>query len=225
MDGNEDDEKALQRRVQGEGCDGGDPGDLTLAELAAKHGIHHTMIGAWKRQAMDGMASLFDNGDQASKAASEAEIEKLHAKIGQLLVERDFWRKPPVDERVLEAIEDRADTPASVDRDAVPPAVDQPVVLLLHADAGKRRDAGADDGDRRDVHGMSVVRQSSDGAAFAASGSCDRPSPGPAADGEDGAGTDLPAPSHERSASSIGFIPICGAIWKSPAPTTSGART
>ena len=66
---------------------------MTLAELAAKHGIHHTMIGAWKRQAMDGMASLFDNGDQASKAASEAEIEKLHAKIGQLLVERDFLAK------------------------------------------------------------------------------------------------------------------------------------
>lgn len=25
------------------------------------------------------------------KASSEAEIEKLHAKIGQSLVERDFW--------------------------------------------------------------------------------------------------------------------------------------
>lgn len=66
-------------------------GELTLAELAAKHGIHHTMIGAWKRQAMEGMASLFDGGEQTAKAASEAEIEKLHAKIGQLLVERDLY--------------------------------------------------------------------------------------------------------------------------------------
>ena len=65
-------------------------GDLTLAELAAKHGVHQTMIGALKRQAMDGMDSLFDGGDQASKSCNEAEIEKLHAKIGQLLVERDF---------------------------------------------------------------------------------------------------------------------------------------
>jgi|APThiThiocy_cv2_1041547.scaffolds.fasta_scaffold269066_1 transposase len=40
--------------------------------------------------AMDGMASLFYGGDQAAKASNEAEIEKLHAKIGQLLVERDF---------------------------------------------------------------------------------------------------------------------------------------
>lgn len=68
-------------------------GELTLAELAAKHSIHHTMIGAWKRQAMEGMASLFDGGEQASKAETEAEIEKLHAKIGQLLVERDFLAK------------------------------------------------------------------------------------------------------------------------------------
>jgi transposase len=52
-------------------------GDLTLAELAAKHGVHHTMIGAWKRQAMDGMASLFDGGDQAAKASSEAEMALL----------------------------------------------------------------------------------------------------------------------------------------------------
>ncbi len=68
-------------------------GDLTLAELAAKHGIHHTMIGSWKRQAVEGMASLFDGGDQVAKMAGDAEIEKLHAKIGQLLVERDFLAK------------------------------------------------------------------------------------------------------------------------------------
>lgn len=34
-------------------------GDLTLAELAAKHGVHQTMIAAWKRQAVEGMAATF----------------------------------------------------------------------------------------------------------------------------------------------------------------------
>ena len=68
-------------------------GDLTLAELAAKHGVHHTMIGGWKRQAVEGMASLFDSGDHRAQAASEAEIEQLHAKIGKLVVERDFLAK------------------------------------------------------------------------------------------------------------------------------------
>lgn len=65
-------------------------GDLTLAELATKHGIHHTMIAAWKRQAVEGMAGTFSGASDAARAASEAEVEKLHAKIGQLVVERDF---------------------------------------------------------------------------------------------------------------------------------------
>ena len=65
-------------------------GDLTLAELAAKHGIHHTMIAAWKRQAIDGMAGTFSGGGDAAKAVSESEVEKLHAKIGQLALEHDF---------------------------------------------------------------------------------------------------------------------------------------
>jgi transposase len=68
-------------------------GDLTLAELAAKHGIHPTMIATWKRQAIAGMAATFSGTAEASKAAGEADIEKLHAKIGQLVVERDFLSK------------------------------------------------------------------------------------------------------------------------------------
>lgn len=65
-------------------------GDLTLVELAAKHGVHHTMIAAWKRQAIDGLAGVFDGAADSARSASEAEVEKLHAKIGQLVVERDF---------------------------------------------------------------------------------------------------------------------------------------
>ena len=64
-------------------------GDLTLAELATKHGIHPKMITTWKRQAVDGMAATF-TGKTGTPTSSEAEVEKLHAKIGQLVVERDF---------------------------------------------------------------------------------------------------------------------------------------
>ncbi|WP_419809181.1 IS3 family transposase [Sphingomonas sp.] len=66
-------------------------GDLTLAELAARHGIHPTMIATWKRQATDGMAATFSGASEASKTAGDTEIEKLHAKIGQLVVERGFF--------------------------------------------------------------------------------------------------------------------------------------
>ena len=66
-------------------------GDLTLAELAAKHGVHHTMIASWKRQDIAGMTGTFSGAGEAARAASEAEVDKLHAKIGQLLVERDLY--------------------------------------------------------------------------------------------------------------------------------------
>ena len=68
-------------------------GEQTLAELASKHGIHQTMIAAWKRQAIEGMAVTFSGKAEASPATSEAELAKLHAKIGQLVVERDFLAK------------------------------------------------------------------------------------------------------------------------------------
>jgi transposase len=68
-------------------------GELTAAQLAAKHGIHQTMVGEWKRQAMEGLASVFSGKAEAAEAAQAAEVEKLHAKIGQLVVERDFLAK------------------------------------------------------------------------------------------------------------------------------------
>src|SRR3954468_10052524 len=70
-------------------------GELTTAQLAAKHGIHHTMVGEWKKQALEGLTAVFADRSAAQETAksSEAEIEKLHAKIGQLVVERDFLAK------------------------------------------------------------------------------------------------------------------------------------
>jgi transposase len=70
-------------------------GELTTVQLAAKHDIHHTMVGEWKRQAVEGMAAVFSGKSAAEETAksTEAEVEKLHAKIGQLLVERDFLAK------------------------------------------------------------------------------------------------------------------------------------
>ena len=70
-------------------------GELTTAQLARKLGIHPTMVGEWKRQAMEGLTAVFADRSVAQETAkpSEAEIERLHAKIGQLVVERDFLAK------------------------------------------------------------------------------------------------------------------------------------
>jgi transposase len=68
-------------------------GERTVAELGVKHGIHPTMIAAWKKQATEGMAGVFSGKGEAADTVREGEIEKLHAKIGQLVVERDFLSK------------------------------------------------------------------------------------------------------------------------------------
>ena len=52
-------------------------GEQTLAELSAKHGIHQTMIAAWKRQAIEGLASAFSDKAEAVQATGEAEVTRL----------------------------------------------------------------------------------------------------------------------------------------------------
>lgn len=93
MDGNGDDEKRYSAEFKAKVALEAIRGDLTLAELGAKHGIHHTMIAAWKRQAVEGMSATFCGAGEMAKAATEADLDKLHAKIGQLVVERDFLAK------------------------------------------------------------------------------------------------------------------------------------
>ena len=68
-------------------------GELTMAQLVTKHGVHQTLISAWKRQAVDGLAGVFSAKAEVAEAVREGELEKLHATIGQLVVERDFLRK------------------------------------------------------------------------------------------------------------------------------------
>ena len=68
-------------------------GELTATQLATKHAVHQTMVNEWTRQAQDGLASLFSGRAEAKDAAREGEMDRLHAKIGQLVVERDFLAK------------------------------------------------------------------------------------------------------------------------------------
>jgi transposase len=51
------------------------------------------MIGDWKRQAMEGLVTVFSGKAASKEGIREEEVEKLHAKIGQLVVERDFLAK------------------------------------------------------------------------------------------------------------------------------------
>jgi transposase len=68
-------------------------GDRTIQEIATKHKVHPNQLSAWKRQAMDGLGEVFSNGTDRAGQDHEAEVHDLHAKIGQLTVERGFLAK------------------------------------------------------------------------------------------------------------------------------------
>ena len=69
-------------------------GEQTLSELAARVDLHPNMIAQWKRQATEGMADVFSSKGSKRKEVGEAQIKELHAKIGQLTIERDFLCGP-----------------------------------------------------------------------------------------------------------------------------------
>ena len=64
-------------------------GDRTLQEIASKHRVHPNPVRTWKRQAIEGLGEMFSNGVERRRRDHESEVHELHAKIGELTVERD----------------------------------------------------------------------------------------------------------------------------------------
>ena len=64
--------------------------DAPISELALKYGVHATVIHRWKREALTAMEVGFSGKPEKNHTDHEAHIHELHAKIGQLSVERDF---------------------------------------------------------------------------------------------------------------------------------------
>ena len=68
-------------------------GDKTLGELASLHGVHPTMINAWKKQLVNNAEELFQKGAQTSSADHEALQGQLYEQIGRLKTELDWLKK------------------------------------------------------------------------------------------------------------------------------------
>jgi len=67
--------------------------ESTIAEIAARFNIHPNQVSDWKKQALQGLSDIFTGKSIRDDIAHEAQIKELHAKIGQLTVERDFLAK------------------------------------------------------------------------------------------------------------------------------------
>ncbi len=65
-------------------------GIRTVAELAKQYDVHPTQVTAWKNELLQRATEMFD-GMAAEGAADPEKVRELHAKIGELTVERDFF--------------------------------------------------------------------------------------------------------------------------------------
>ena len=65
-------------------------GERTIAELAVHFGVHPNQIHNWKKQLLEGAASVFEGGASAEGGPNEAQVDLLYRQIGQLKVENDF---------------------------------------------------------------------------------------------------------------------------------------
>jgi len=70
--------------------------EQTVNEIAAKYEVHPSQVSQWKRELMDGAASIFEKEGKTKRTSSkseENEVSSLHQKIGQLTVELDWLKK------------------------------------------------------------------------------------------------------------------------------------
>jgi len=68
-------------------------GEKTIPEISQDFGVHPTQISNWKKQLLENANSLFEDNRKNIKTEDNKQIEKLHAKIGQLTLENDFLQK------------------------------------------------------------------------------------------------------------------------------------
>ena len=108
-------------------------GDRTLQEIASKHQVHPNQVSTWKRQAIEGLGEVFSNGVGRRRRDHDSEVHELHAKIGELTVERDFCPEGPVDEPGRAPGDGDAPSPWAEFEPSMPFAIDRAILALLHA--------------------------------------------------------------------------------------------
>ena len=68
-------------------------GVRTLSELSSAHGVHPTVIAHWKRQLVDGAATVFSRAVVNGLRTEEEITAPLYEEIGRLKVEVDWLKK------------------------------------------------------------------------------------------------------------------------------------
>lgn len=65
-------------------------GELTLAQISSRYGVHATQINRWKKEAVEAMVVGFQSKPRAQDTSQSSLVDQLYQQIGQLTVERDW---------------------------------------------------------------------------------------------------------------------------------------
>ncbi len=68
-------------------------GDKTVNELAARYGVHPTLINAWRKQLLAGAEDVFAGPAKPDAADAQAQQAELFEQIGRLKMELEWLKK------------------------------------------------------------------------------------------------------------------------------------
>lgn len=68
-------------------------GEMTIAQISSKYGIHATQINRWRKEAQGWVVSGFKSKSKIKDTSQEDLSRQLYEQIGQLTVERDWLKK------------------------------------------------------------------------------------------------------------------------------------
>ena len=68
-------------------------GQKTIQEIASHYGVHPNQVTNWKRQAIEGLCSVFADRRSRPDTSEEAIKAELYQQIGEMKMELDWLKK------------------------------------------------------------------------------------------------------------------------------------